>query len=274
MQDGPKRVTTNGDSERPNVARLFDYYLGGAHNFAVDRALAEETIKRFPVAEMARTIRSFSRRVVRLCVEEMGIRQFLDLGSGIPSAQATHEVAPDARVVYVDNDPVVGELAREILGAARDGRTAFLAEDFRTPEAVLGAPQTGELLDLSQPVAVILGALLHFVLDSQDPYATVEQYKRALAPGSLVILTHSSPDYVSPPVRAAVDELYVNLRVDLASRSRAEIERFVATEGWTVLDPGVVSVNEWETADERAADADRETSREDTAGYAAVARKD
>ena len=266
--------TTATPATFPHPARIYDYFLGGSDNLAVDRAAADGIVKLLPGGPLgARANRRFLNRATRHATR-LGIRQFLDLGSGIPSAQATHEVAPDARVVYVDNDPVVGELAREILGAAPDGRTAFLAEDFRSPEAVLGAPQTGELLDFSQPVAVILGALLHFVLDSEDPYATVEQYKRALAPGSLVILTHSSPDYVSPPVRAAVDELYVNLRVDLASRSRAEIERFVATEGWTVLDPGVVSVNEWETADERAADADRETSREDTAGYAAVARKD
>ena len=119
MQDGPKRVTTNGSSERPNVARLFDYYLGGAHNFAVDRAVAEESIKQFPVAEMARTIRSFSRRVVRLCIEELGIRQFLDLGSGIPTAGNVHEVAqaldPSCHVVYVDNDPVTVAHSRTML---------------------------------------------------------------------------------------------------------------------------------------------------------------
>ncbi len=119
MQDGPKRVTTNGDSERPNVARLFDYYLGGAHNFAVDRAVAEESIKQFPVAEMARTIRSFSRRVVRLCIEELGIAQFLDLGSGIPTAGNVHEVAqaldPSCHVVYVDHDPVTVAHSRTML---------------------------------------------------------------------------------------------------------------------------------------------------------------
>ncbi|MFJ5639088.1 SAM-dependent methyltransferase [Streptomyces sp. NPDC093223] len=257
----------------PHAARIMDYFLGGSENLPVDRAAADGIVKLLPGGPLgARANRRFLNRAVREATRR-GITQFLDIGSGIPAAEATHEVAPEAKVVYVDNDQVVGVIARRILGEASDGRTAYLDADFREPEAVLSAPVTKELLDLSQPVAVLFGALLHFIVDAQDPYATVERYKEALAPGSLVILTHSSPDYVSAPVRAAVDELYTNLRVDLASRSRAEITRFVETDGWTVLDPGVVSVNEWETEDERAADADYQTNREDTAGFAAVAVK-
>lgn len=257
----------------PNPARIYDYFLGGDENLPVDRNAADGIVKLLPGGPLgARANRRFLNRATRFAVRH-GVRQFLDVGSGIPAAQATHEVAPSARVVYVDNDPVVGDIARRILGAVPDGRTAFVAEDFRNPEAVLEAPETKELLDLSQPVALVLGALLHFVLDREDPYGIVERYKRALAPGSLLILTHSSPDYVSAPVRAAVAELYTNLRVELAQRSRADIERFVATDGWSVVAPGVVSVNEWETQQERADDADYQTNREDTAGYAAVAVK-
>ncbi|MBN0048319.1 SAM-dependent methyltransferase [Streptomyces actuosus] len=257
----------------PHPARIYDYFLGGNENLPADRAAADGIVKLLPGGPLgARANRRFLARAVRYASRQ-GIRQFLDVGSGIPAEQATHEVAPEARVVYVDNDPIVGDIARRLLGGAPGGRTAFVAEDFRNPEAALAAPEAKELLDLSQPVAVIFGALLHFVLDAEDPYAVVERYKSALAPGSLVILTHSSPDYVSAPVRAAVDELYTNLRVDLASRSRGEIERFVATEGWSVVAPGVVSVNEWETEQERADDADYQTNREDTAGFAAVAVK-
>ncbi|MER7488614.1 SAM-dependent methyltransferase [Streptomyces sp. NPDC126497] len=269
----PAQDTGAAAEERPHPARIYDFYLGGSDNLPVDRAAAEGFVKLMPGSPVgARANRRVLNRAVRYATRN-GVRQFLDVGSGIPSAQATHEVAPDARVVYVDNDPVVAEYAHRILGGATDGRTAFVTEDFRHPDAILAAPETKELLDLSQPVGVIFGALLHFILDEEDPYALVERYKEALAPGSMVLLTHSSPDYVSPEVRVIVDEVYTKLRVPLAQRSREEIERFLATPGWTVVAPGVVSTNEWETDQERATDDDRATTREDAAGYAAVATK-
>jgi hypothetical protein len=138
---------------------------------------------------------------------------------------------------------------------------------------VLSAPATKELLDFSQPMAVLFGALLHFITDAGDPYGLIERYKQPLAPGSLTVISHCSYDYVSAPVRTATDELYAKFRVDLVCRSRSEISRFVDTHGWTVLEPGVVSVNEWETEQERASDADYQTTREEAAGFAAVAVK-
>lgn len=257
----------------PNAARIMDYFLGGSESLPLDRAAADGIVKLLPGGPTgARANRRFLNRAVRTATRR-GVSQFLDLGSGIPAVGATHEVATDAKVVYVDNDPVVGDIARRILGESPTGRTAYVDADFLDVEAVLSAPATKELLDFSQPVGVLLGALLHFVADADDPYGTVERYKEALAPGSFVVMTHSSPDYVSAPVRAAVDELYTNLQVELAQRSRAQIRQFLDTEGWTVLEPGVVSVNEWETAQERADDADYQTNREDAAGYAAVAVK-
>lgn len=269
----PAQDTGAAPQERPHPARIYDFYLGGSDNLPVDRAAAEGFVKLMPGSPVgARANRRVLNRAVRYATRN-GVRQFLDVGSGFPSAQATHEVAPDARVVYVDNDPLVAEYAHRIIGGTTDGRTAFVAEDFRNPDAILAAPETKELLDLSQPVGVIFGALLHFILDDENPYALVERYKEVLAPGSMVILTHSSPDYVSPEVRVIVDEIYTRLRVPLAQRSREGIERFLATPGWTVADPGVVCTNEWETGEERATDDDRATTREDAAGYAAVATK-
>ncbi len=264
-------------TEIPHSARIYDYFLGGEDNFPADRAVADQIVTMLPGGPIgARANRRFLVRAVQHAAG-LGIRQFLDLGAGLPSANATHQVAqqisPDARVVYTDNDPIVFAHARRLLGADQDGRTAFLQADFREPEAVLDAPETKELLDLSQPVALIAGALLHFILDSADPYALLDRYKQALPAGSVLILTHSSPDFVSPEVRAAVDRLYNDLRVDLASRTHDEIERFVTGQGWTPVGPGVVSVNEWYLDGEEAVAADRETSREDAAGYAAIAVK-
>lgn len=271
---GAELAASDAAEERPHPARIYDYYLGGTHHLPADRAAADGFVKMMPGSPVgARANRRFLARAVRHATA-LGIRQFLDVGSGIPAVQATHEVAPDARVLYVDNDPIVGEYAQRILGERSDGRTAFVLEDVRNPEAILSSPEAKGLLDPARPVAVLFGAVLHFVLEEEDPHGMVDRYKRALAPGSAVILTHSSPDYVSLPVREVVDELYTRLRVPLAQRTRAEVERFVATDGWTVQGNGVVSTHEWETADLRPDDEDNATSREDAAGYGAMAVKD
>lgn len=263
---------TKNHEQFPNAARIMDYFLGGSENLPVDRGAAEGVVKLLPGAALGtRSARRFVNRAVRTATRR-GIRQFLDLGSGIPAAEATHEVAPHAKVVYVDNDPVVRDIAQRILGSSSD-RTAYIDCDFRDAESILTAPATKELLDFSQPVAVLFGAVVHFVVDAGDPYGLVERYKQPLAPGSLVAISHSSNDYVSAPVRAATAELYGKFHVDLAIRTRSEITRFVDTLGWTVLEPGVVSVNEWETEDERASDEDYQTTREEAAGFAAVAVK-
>ncbi|MGI5237999.1 SAM-dependent methyltransferase [Dactylosporangium sp. CA-139066] len=264
---------TRNPEQFPNASRIMDHFLGGSENFAVDRAAAEGIVKVLPGAPIgARSNRRFLARAVRTATRR-GIKQFLDLGSGIPAADAPHEVAPEAKVVYVDNDPVVRDIALRILGGSASGRTAYVDADFRDVEAVLSAPATKELLDFSQPMAVLLSAVLHFVGDAGDPYGIIERYKAPLAPGSLVILTHTSYDYVSAPVQVATDELYGRFRVELAPRSRAEITRFVDTEGWTVLEPGVVSTNEWGSPEEPPSDADHQTNRQDAAGFAAVAVK-
>ncbi|GAA3634791.1 SAM-dependent methyltransferase [Lentzea roselyniae] len=242
MQDGPKRVTTNGDSERPNVARLFDYYLGGAHNFAVDRALAEESIKRFPVAEMARTIRSFSRRVIRLCVEEMGIRQFLDLGSGIPTAGNVHEVAqsidPSCSVVYVDHDPVTVAHARTML---RDNLSAAIVQaDVRDVGAVLRHPETRRLIDFTKPTAVLMVGILPYITD--EPAGMVARYRAALCEGSVLALTHLTKD-VEPALVDQLVDLSDGMGSEIVPRTKHDVEDFVC--GLKLLEPGLVLAAHW-----------------------------
>ena len=242
MQDGPKRVTTNGVSERPNVARLFDYYLGGAHNFAVDRALAEESIKRFPVAEMARTIRSFSRRVVRLCVEELGIRQFLDLGSGIPTAGNVHEVAqaidPSCRVVYVDHDPVTVAHSRTML--RENLNAAIVQADVCDVGAVLRDPETRRLIDFQKPTAVLMVGILPYIHD--EPAGVVARYRAALCEGSLLALTHLTKD-VEPELVDQLVDLADGMESVLVPRSKQDVEEFVC--GLKLLEPGLVLAAHW-----------------------------
>ncbi|MDX3656806.1 SAM-dependent methyltransferase [Streptomyces sp. ID05-26A] len=242
MQNGPKRVTTTGDSERPNGARLFDYYLGGAHNFAVDRALAEESIAKFPVAEIARTIRSFSRRVVRLCVEEYGIRQFLDLGSGIPTAGNVHEVAqsldPSCNVVYVDNDAVTVAHARTML---RDNLSAAIVQsDICDVGAVLRHPETRRLIDFTKPTAVLMIGVLPYVTD--EPAGVVARYLSALSEGSILALTHLTKD-VEPEFVGQLVDLGDDMGFELVPRSKQDVEEFVC--GLKLLEPGLVLAAHW-----------------------------
>ncbi|WP_256239421.1 SAM-dependent methyltransferase [Lentzea flaviverrucosa] len=242
VQDGPQRVTTKGDSERPNVARLFDYYLGGAHNFAVDRVLAEEIIQKFPVAEMARTIRSFSRRVVRLCVEEHGIRQFLDLGSGIPTAGNVHEIAqsldPSCNVVYVDSDPVTVAHARTML---RDNLNAAIVQsDICDVGAVLRHPETRRLIDFTQPAAVLMVGVLPYVTD--EPAGVIARYRAALSEGSVLAMTHLTKD-VEPELVGRLVGLGDDMGSTLVPRSKQDVEEFLC--GLKLLEPGLVLAAHW-----------------------------
>ncbi|SER27171.1 S-adenosyl methyltransferase [Lentzea xinjiangensis] len=259
MQDGSTRVTAHGGSERPNVARLFDYYLGGAHNFAVDREVAEETIKKFPVAEMARTIRSFSRRVVRLCVEEHGIRQFLDLGSGIPTAGNVHEAAqsidPSCSVVYVDHDPVTVAHARTML---RDNlNAAIVHSDIADVGAVLRHPETRRLIDFTRPTAVLMVGILPYVVD--EPAGVVARYRAALCEDSVLALTHLTRD-VEPQLVQQLVELADDMGSALVPRSKQDVEEFLC--GLRLLEPGLVLAAHWRADGElpgASAEADSST---------------
>ncbi|MFF8970210.1 SAM-dependent methyltransferase [Streptomyces sp. NPDC014995] len=242
------------DISVPSVSRIYDYYLGGSHNFEVDRQAARKAMEFMPgLPKIMQANRAFMRRAVRYAASE-GITQFLDVGSGIPTFGNVHEVAqaasPGARVVYVDHDPVAVAHSQAVLEGIEDADV--VAADLRKPQEILSSPQVGRLLDLDRPVALLLVAILHFVEDEDEPYAAVAELAAALAPGSLLVLTHASYEGIPlPPRRAegAVD-VYRDIRNPLIMRSRDEIARFF--EGYDMVEPGLVPMPHWrpETAPE------------------------
>jgi SAM-dependent methyltransferase len=220
---------------------MYDYYLGGSHNFAVDREAARQVIAAVPDAPlMAQANRAFLRRVVRY-LTETGIRQFLDIGSGIPTAGNVHEIAVDAKVVYVDLDPVAVAHGREILGGS-DRATAIQA-DVRQPDRILSHPDVRRLLDFDQPVAVMIVAVLHYIADADDPAGLIGRLRDALAPGSYLALSQTCGDGRGPDERLASEEVYRRADHPLHPRTRAEIGRLFA--GFELVEPGVVWVPQW-----------------------------
>ncbi|WP_328408357.1 SAM-dependent methyltransferase [Streptomyces violaceus] len=235
------------DISVPSVSRMYDFYLGGSHNFEVDREAARRAMEFLPgLPKIMQANRAFMRRAVRYAADQ-GITQFLDIGSGIPTFGNVHEVAqaarPGARVVYVDHDPVAVAHSQTVL---RDNDGAgVVAADLRKPQDILRSPEVERLIDLNQPVALLLVAILHFVEDEDDPYGAVAELGEALAPGSLLVLTHASYEGIPlPPERAggAVD-VYEEIRNPLIMRSREEIARFF--EGYDMVEPGLVAMPRW-----------------------------
>jgi hypothetical protein len=234
----------------PNAARIYNYFLGGKDNYAADRAAAEAVLAMAPeVRVAARENREFLVRSVGYLAREAGIRQFVDIGAGIPAERSVHEVAqetdPGARVAYVDNDAVVLSHARALLD--RGQGTVVVEGDVREPEAILAALEPAELIDLDRPVGVILIAVLHFIGDSDDPAALVRRLLDRLPSGSHVVITHLSDGGVPDDPRIArTRELYQG---GLHFRSRKEIEALF--DGLELVEPGLVGVGEW-----RASEAD------------------
>src|SRR5215470_9279763 len=186
--DRPAWVTEDIDLDRPSIARVYDFFLGGSHNFAVDRAMAEQLLTLAPdVAEIMRANRAFLRRAVRFMVGE-GINQFLDIGSGIPTVGNVHEVAqaadPDARVVYVDIDPVAYAHSRAMLKG--NDKVVIVRADLREPDVILGSPEVAQLLDLSRPVGLLIVSVLHFIEDSLEPQPAVARLREAMPSGSFL----------------------------------------------------------------------------------------
>ena len=243
-----RRPSLDLRTDVPHAARLYDYFLGGKDNFAADREAAAKMLEIFPgMATGAKANRRFLGRAVRLAAD-LGIGQYLDIGTGIPAADNTHEVAqsvaPDSRIVYVDNDPIVLAHARALLQGTPEGRTAYLDADFRDHQRILSAPDTAELIDFTQPVALLTVALLHFIPDDDGPGEILERYKAALPPGSVLILSHATADLVEDPERSrAVVGTYSGVGVSLTVRSRERVREFFS--GWDLLEPGVVPVSEW-----------------------------
>jgi hypothetical protein len=232
------------DLEIPSAARMYDYYLGGSHNFAADRQLAEAALKAWPdTPYMCRANRAFLRRAVTH-LARLGIDQFLDLGSGIPATGNVHEIAqairPDARTVYVDCDAVAAAHGRALL--RDEPRAAYLQADLRDPRAVLSSPEVIGTLDLSRPIAVMMLMTLHFVPDSDDPAGIVTAYREALAPGSHFVFSHGTNEY-RPAHTGGITKVYEQASHGIVPRNRAEIARLAA--GWELLDPGLVDVILW-----------------------------
>jgi hypothetical protein len=234
------------DLERPSVARVWDYLLGGAHNFAVDREIAQKTLEMMPeVRGGALQHRAFLRRAVRHLLDS-GVRQFIDLGSGIPTVGNVHEIAqavdPATRVVYVDLDPVAVAHSRSLLEG--NERVRVLQADVRDPVSVLASPEVNDSLDFREPIAVLMIALLHFVSDEEDPLGIIAGYRDRLAPGSYLALSQSGFEAgeETPEIRAA-RSVYERSVTRTTLRDRAQVTRLF--EGFDLVEPGVVRLPEW-----------------------------
>jgi hypothetical protein len=246
--------TTRINTGVPNPARIYDYFLGGKDNFPADREVAEQVVAIAPVAlDIVEDNRAFLRRVVRFLAGEAGIRQFVDLGSGLPTQGNVHEIAqataPDARVVYVDNDAMVVTHSRALL-AGRN--TVAIEADLRDPDSVMEHPEVRQLIDFDQPIALLLLAILHFVPDDEDPFGVVARFRDALPAGSYLAISHGTRDIpartdMSPEAMAEmgakVERLYQLTTASLVTRTRARVERFF--DGFDLLDPGLVEIQLW-----------------------------
>lgn len=235
------------DPDKPSVARIYDYWLGGSQNFAADREVARRTAEAMPHLPLAtRANRAFLRRVVHHLVADLGITQLLDLGSGVPTVGNVHEVArkadPEAKTVYVDIDPVAIAHARALLTDV-PGTEAILA-DLRRPEAVLAHPLLRDTLDLDRPVAVLIFAVLHFIPDAAEAGAIVHDFMRATAPGSYLALSHGTPDHEDPDTQAAAAEAYRRKTgIPFVSRTPEQIGAWL--DGLEVQSPGLVPIDTW-----------------------------
>ncbi|MEV0086068.1 SAM-dependent methyltransferase [Saccharopolyspora sp. NPDC050642] len=240
----PDWIPEGVDLEKPSAARCYDFYLGGAHNFAVDRELGRKVMEVVPnVQEVAVNNRAFLRRAVRYCLDQ-GVRQFLDIGSGIPTAGNVHEIAqavdPGTRVVYVDNEPVAVAHSRSILG---DNKNATIVQaDLVDVEDVLDAPETQRLLDFSQPIAVMMVALVHFVPDGSKPREVIRHYYDRLPAGSYLGFSHVTGDHYPEGVQGLV-ELYKSSTNPVTLRTRDEVAGML--DDFEIVEPGVVYVPDW-----------------------------
>jgi S-adenosyl methyltransferase len=234
------------DPDVPNVARIYDCLLGGKDNFAADRQAAARLLEAVPGAAVAaRENRAFLGRAVRFLAEEAGIRQFLDLGAGLPAARAVHEIVvgcvPPPRVVYVDNDPVVVRHAEALAGGVLGVDT--IRADLRQPWEVFARPAARRLINLAEPVAILLVAVLHFVEEHEDPWALVNCYKDMMAPGSFLVISHVTADHLSPGAAQQAQDAYDGASAPGVARSREQIAGFLA--GLDLVAPGLVNVSAW-----------------------------
>jgi hypothetical protein len=241
VPDSADRPPVDLQTERPHPARVYDYLLGGKDNFPADREAAEAGMRANPAGRTPpRENRKFLRRAVQFLAGEAGIEQFLDIGTGIPTSPNVHqvaqEVAPHARVVYVDNDPIVLAHARALLTSSASGRTEYIDADLRDVEQLLSSAQLRKTLDLDKPVALLLIAIMHFVPDEADPYGLTRRLVDALPSGSYLALSHLTGDF-DAAAWERVAEIYRRTGVTMRVRSHEEIERFF--DGLEIVEPGL-----------------------------------
>jgi hypothetical protein len=237
---------TDFDVRVAHPARVWDYLLGGKDNFAADRTAGEQVLQIMPDMRLvARGGRAFLAAAVRYLAAEAGIRQFLDIGTGLPTANNTHEVAqrvaPESRIVYVDNDPIVLAHARALLTSDPRGETAYISADIRDLDTILG--EAAATLDFSQPVAVMLLAILHFIPDSDDPHTIVARLMEAVPPGSYLVISHASSDIEAETVAAGTQTYNEHSAVSITPRTEAAVTRFFA--GLELVPPGVTPLGQW-----------------------------
>ncbi|MQA11070.1 MAG: hypothetical protein GEU98_21440 [Pseudonocardiaceae bacterium] len=255
------------DLERPNAARVYDYLLGGSCNFEIDRAFGKNVEDVFPAAKQAALInRAFLRRAVHFLAES-GVRQFLDLGSGVPTVGHSHEIAqrvdPSSTVVYVDIEPVA--VAHSELILQDNDRAAIVQADLRETDVVLGAPETVRMLDFREPIGLLMVSVLPFVLDEHDPAGIIGRYADALPPGSYLAVSHATLETPAPV--DSIVEMYKNTSTPATLRSREHIDALL--RGWELVEPGLVYAPQWRPdSPEDVGDAP-----EYSANFAAVGRK-
>jgi hypothetical protein len=263
-QGAPPGVNVNV----PHSARIYDYWLGGKDNFAVDRAVGEAMIQAIPgMRYMAGENRKFVHRAARDLVAKEGIRQFLDIGTGIPTRPNLHEIAqgeaPEARVVYVDNDPIVLVHARALMISTPEGRSEYISADIRDPGSILTDPVLRETLDLTRPVGLTLIAILMLLADEDEPWSRVGTLRDAMPSGSCLAITHPTADFAPDEVAQAVAEA-TGAGMTLVARTREQVQRLFGD--WETLEPGLVPVSAWRP--------DAPVERPEAAYYwAGVARK-
>jgi hypothetical protein len=238
------------DPSVAHIARIQDYWLGGKDHFEADRLAGDEAIAQLPdMVASVRNTRAFLGRTVRFLAQEQGIRQFLDVGTGIPTASNTHEVAqrvaPASRIVYVDNDPMVLAHARALLTSSAEGRCAYIDADIRDPENILDT--AAEVIDFTEPVGVVLMAVLQFVPDDDNPYDLVRRLMAAVPAGSYLVISHPAADLQAAAMAGMATRLNQLMAQRVKPRTKAEVTAFF--DGLDLVEPGVIRVPEWRPDD-------------------------
>jgi hypothetical protein len=264
----PARPPAGIDTSVAHPARVYDYWLGGKDNFAADREAAEQVIAARPtILRDIRANRAFLNRAVRYLAAEAGIRQFLDIGTGIPTSPNVHEivqrVAPQSRVVYADNDPIVLSHARALLASSPQGATDYVQADLRRPEEILRHAQ--QTLDFTQPVAVVLVGIFHLISDDEDPYGITARLMDATVPGSYLVVSHPASDIHADLVAEGARRYNERVATKQTRRDYAEVARFV--DGLDVVAPGLVQCQRWQP------DSGEDVDGYDVSCWGVVARK-